>query len=409
MLVLYVLQALLTLATTQTGKADTSLTLLSGAIEPADLVRVSATEVVVKKDDKEKRFDTAGILYVDFGGDVLPLPATPHIEVRLVDGSHLRCNAAAIRGREIELHLFNGLSFKCPLDVVRHVLCEAQDESNRAEFKQLLARNTAQDILRLASRDGATINTFEGVIGEADAKGETLKFKTEDTTASINMNRVRGLIFSRRASERTSNAACKLIDRCQNTLVLARVDSQGEEFTIGLTSGVELKVPRSLISRLDFSMGKLAFLSDLEPVLREFRFGVKEDLVKDLPEKYGRDATLFTSKNGTSRQIRIGQRGFSKGLNIHSPTILEFDVSGYNWFRCILGMDDGVTRPGRAGVRIEGDGKELFGAQVTGGDKPREIELNISGVKRLKLAVDRGDDDDELGDHISFGDARITK
>jgi hypothetical protein len=72
-------------------------------------------------------------------------------------------------------------------------------------------------------------------------------------------------------------------------------------------------------------------------------------------------------------------------------------------------MDDGVARPGRAGVRIEGDGRELFSTLVAGGDRPKELEIKITGVRRLRLVVDRGDDDDELGDHVSFGDARVTK
>jgi hypothetical protein len=385
------------------------VTTLSGAAQPAEILSVSSKEVKLRRDGQESVLPADEVLFVDFQHGVKPPATGPHLEVRFTDGTLVRCNAFSLKVKAAELRLLSGVALQCPLEAIHYVLCDAQDEANRAEFKQLLGKGSSQDVLRLLSRDATAINTFEGILGEADAQGETLQFKADDSTSNVSLARVRGLIFSRKPDDKTPPAVCKLTDVFHNVFTLQRVESAGDDFKVTTVSGLTATLPRPLVERFDFSLGKMVYLSDLEPVLQEFRFGIKEDLVKDLPEKYGRDATLFISKNGNSRQLRIGQKGFQKGLNVHSPSVLEFDVRGYSVFRCVLGLDDGVTRPGRAGVRIDGDGKELFSALVVGGEKARELELKITGVSRLRIAVDRGDDDDELGDHVDFGDARVTK
>lgn len=393
---------------TDRGAAHT-LTRLDGTVQRLEVLELGAQRLRVRQDGQETHTETTDLLAVALRPPHSTPFAGPYLEVRLVDDAFFRCVAVGFRGKQVELRLFNGLKVECPLDALRSLLCDAQDEANRAEFKQLLERNTPFDRLRLASRDGTTINTFEGIVGDADEEGRSIRFKTEDTTANIALNRVRGIIFHRRVEPGTFQPVCRIVDVFQNVIPAKELSHSGEVLDVTTPAGVRLALPVELVQLVDYSPGKLAYLSDLEPTLKEFRFGVKEDLLRSLPEKYGRDATLFAGQNGSSRQIRIGGRLFAKGLNVHSPTVLEFDVAGYNWFRCVLGMDDGVARPGRAGVRIEGDGRELFSTLVAGGDKPKELEIKIAGVRRLRLVVDRGDDDDELGDHVSFGDARVTK
>lgn len=386
-----------------------TLTRLSGAVETGEVVELGSQRLRLRRNGQEVETDTADLLTVTLRPQHTSPFAPPYLEVRLVDDAFFRCIAVGFRGKQIQMRLFNGLGIDCPLDAVRSLLCDAQDEANRTEFKQLLERNTPADVLRLVSRDGTTVNAFEGIVGEADDEGRTLKFKADDTTANISLARVRGIIFHRREDPEARKLIGRVVDTFQNVIPFRELTHSQGALQLVTPAGLKITLPIELVHQVDYSPGKLAYLSDLEPTLREFRFGIKEDLVRSLPEKYGRDATLFLSQNGTSRQIRIGGRVFAKGLNVHSPTVLEFDVSGYNWFRCVLGMDDGVARPGRAGVRIEGDGRELFSTLVTGGDKPKELAINIAGVRRLRLIVDRGDDDDELGDHVSFGDARVTK
>ncbi len=57
---------------------------------------------------------------------------------------------------------------------------------------------------------------------------------------------------------------------------------------------------------------------------------------------------------------------------------------------------------------ILGDDRALFEGTVTGKDAPRALDLDISGVNRLKIVVDFGDDMD-VGDCLDLCEARILK
>jgi hypothetical protein len=279
------------------------------------------------------------------------------------------------------------------------VLCEAQDEANRTEFMQLLAKKNAQDQLRLLSKDGKSINTFEGFVGEADAAGEKVEFKSDGETLPVSLARVRGVIFSRKLEEPAAKPVCRLFDGFQNVFMVASVKSSADGFQLQTPAGVSVDMGRTLVQRFDFSLGKIAYLSDLDPLRVE-----EAPILADLWH-YRRDKNL---EGGT---LSLARKAYSKGLAVHSRTLLEYDVKGYETFRCMLGIDDSVTGPGNAVVRIEADGKEIFTTtvkNVTKEDRPKEVELKIGGVNRLRLIVDYGDDLD-LGDHVVFAEARVSK
>ena len=55
-----------------------------------------------------------------------------------------------------------------------------------------------------------------------------------------------------------------------------------------------------------------------------------------------------------------------------------------------------------------GDEKELFRQAISGKDAPLPIDLNIEGVRRLKILVDYGETLD-VADHLNLCNARIIK
>jgi hypothetical protein len=57
---------------------------------------------------------------------------------------------------------------------------------------------------------------------------------------------------------------------------------------------------------------------------------------------------------------------------------------------------------------IHGDDRSLLTADVEGGQAPREIKLDIAGVKRLKIVVDFGQNLD-TGDWLNLCEARLIK
>lgn len=376
---------------------------LSGQTVEGTLVRLAVDGVVVRpKEGQEKTLPLAEVLAIELApaSKEAPDPTAVRHRIRLTDGT--RFDAAEVRfvaGR-LEAKLPGaGAPLAVPLAAVASVLLDAQDQKNQDEFQAALAKGPQTDVVRLASRDGKSVNVFEGVIGDADAQGTTLRFTPEGgQPAQVAVGRLRSVAFARPAAVEAPLG--KLTDSAGSQFALASLAVGEKELRVKTPAGLELALPLAEAVRIDLSAGKLVYLSDLEPLRVETEHLA---FVPPAGQRYGRDKTL---KGGV---LAVGKKRYAKGLSLHSKTVLEFDASGYNAFRCVLGLDDAVGRVGSALVRIEADGKELFSQPVSRGDaKPHEVELKLAGVKRLRLIVDFGDDFD-LGDHVDFADARMMK
>ncbi len=74
----------------------------------------------------------------------------------------------------------------------------------------------------------------------------------------------------------------------------------------------------------------------------------------------------------------------------------------------MLGSDAQVTGDNNVKVVIEGDGAELFSAELKRKDEPRELRLAIKGVRQLKITVS-SDEVLENGNHAVLADAKVSK
>ena len=370
---------------------------LDGETHRGKSVTVGESAVVLRgPEDAETEMPLAKVIGVDFRRDPVKLSAKEFLLLRLVDGTTLKCVRVGFQEKELTARLFNGLNVKVPMRSVAWLLCDAHDKDNRAEFEEIVEQRPTLDQLRLLSRDGKRINTFEGVITGANATGDKLLFKLDDETIPVTMSRVRGFFLSNQATEEEQAATCRFYDRFGNVFVAKSVATAEDRVMFTLGVGIPLSLPMDSVQRFDFSLGKLAYLSDLEPVRHE-HMGVFSDLWH-----FRRDRSLMGGA------LSLGGRTYTKGLAVSSRTVLEYDVTGYRTFSCLLGIDDWVGGPAHAVVRFHGDGRELLTATVVSRSKPQEVELQIEGIRRLRITVDYGEDFDR-GDHVDLVEAKVTK
>jgi hypothetical protein len=152
-----------------------------------------------------------------------------------------------------------------------------------------------------------------------------------------------------------------------------------------------------LLARLDFSQGKLTYLSDVEPVK------VVETSTLERVDHYRRD------KNLDDGPIRLAGKQYPKGLALHAYAELVYDIGGqYKEFKTVLGVDDQVGGNSNVKVTVEGDGKELFTAEVRRKAEPRPVTIDVRNVKLLRIVVSSANLLD-LGDHVDLADAKVSK
>jgi hypothetical protein len=399
------LPILLVCAAVGLGADTVKLRTLSSKEVSGDLVRINEKEIVIRdKDKKEVATPLLEVLDVELGPAVLPA-GTKYIDVELTDGSLLHCGQFTLKKREVELKLISGQDVKLPLAQVSYVLNNAQDKNVRDEWKKLLGKQGNHDMV--AVKNEGSVNTLEGTLGEADDKGETINFQHGDATVPVKLERIHGMSFFRKTDPARPDSICKVYDTSNNTLMVLKIAQTPTGYTMTTVCGAQIEFPTQLLARLDFSKGKLTYLSDA---------GKADCDVKMLEKKESStlDGTdhVKLDKNLDGGPLRIAGQTYTKGLAVPATTELVYDIGGeYKEFKAILGFDDQVTGDSHVKIVIEGDNRELFKTEMRRGEKEKKslpIVVDVKNVKQLRIWVKSADLLD-LGYHINFADAKVSK
>ena len=71
-------------------------------------------------------------------------------------------------------------------------------------------------------------------------------------------------------------------------------------------------------------------------------------------------------------------------------------------------MDDVVGGDGQPRVRIEGDGRELFGQVIGRKDERRNLDLDVGGVRQLRVIVSSARPF-AFEAHVDLANAKLSK
>lgn len=370
-------------------------TLANKTIE-GQMVHLTAKGAVIRTTSGETTVALPQILDIDFGVTSEPL-SDQYTDVELTDGSLLHCSSFAIRGNQVELKLLAGQQLKMPLAIVSYILADANDAKNRDGWRAALAKRGNHDLV--ASRKGGIGNSFEVTFGDADAKGETITFAFPDgEKKQPKISALLAMSFLRQPNPDAPPALCRVSDSSHDVLAAARLTWGDTGLSVVTVCGVKIDYPRQVVARLDFSHGKLSYLSSMQPIKVVERSNV------DRVEHYRINANL----DGGPLQI-AGYPKSDQGLAIHAYTELTYDLGGqYKELTAVLGVDSAVGGDSNVKVVITGDAKELFSATITRKDRPRPIKLPITDVRQLTITVSSAGPLD-LGNHVDLYDAKVSK
>jgi hypothetical protein len=393
---LRILVALLVCASSALAADAVKLRTLANKTVEGQLLQLTAKGAVVKTTSGEQTVPLAQILDIDFGVTADPL-SDKYTDVQLTDGSLLHCSVFTIRGNQIELKLLAGQDLKMPLAAVSYILADANDAKIRSAWQDALSKRGNHDLV--ASRKGGIGNTFEVTFGDADANGETIGFTFPDgEKKQPKIAALLAMSFLRQPNPNVPPTLCRVSDSSHDLLAAAKLTLTDKGLTVVTVADVKIDYPRQVVARLDFSRGKLSYLSSLQPIKVVERSNV------DRVEHYRVNANL----DGGPLQL-AGYPKSQQGLAVHAYTELVYDLGGqYKELTAVLGVDTAVGGDSHVKVAIIGDAKELFSATITRKDKPRSIKLPITDVHQLTIIVSSADVLD-LGNHVDFYEAKVSK
>jgi hypothetical protein len=273
------------------------------------------------------------------------------------------------------------------------------------QYRQIIAADSAEDILIVQRQTGA-IDQLEGIVEAMD--GEFVTFNFGGDKIPVEITKLAGIRLVKPANKEIPKTLCQVTDSFNNVWQVSQLkfDSENDKLQANTCTGESLTFELSKLSRLDFASNNVLYLSDITPEAVEWTPFLSGNLIrKRLSKVY--QPHMDISVDGTP--LMVGTESYSKGISIHSRTVMSLRLpDAFSQLQMDIGIDPSMNGRGHVELTILGDKKQLFQDFVAGDDKPRTLDLNITGVRRITIKVDYGKNLD-IGDQLNMGNARVLK
>lgn len=118
--------------------------------------------------------------------------------------------------------------------------------------------------------------------------------------------------------------------------------------------------------------------------------------------------TIEPDKSIGGATITLGGVSYPHGIGVNSFSGVEYNLGGVcSRFQSTIGIDNEVGSKGTVIFEVFADGARIFKSGVMAGGSPAQnIDLDVTGVRRLTLGVDDADDGNSY-DHADWADALV--
>lgn len=354
-----------------------------------ELVSADANQWKIRRDGKEEILPVDEVLNVEVVSGVKPAKALGS-EVALLDGSQLLATQVTLDSGTLVTEtpgLGTRKLARTSVSSIRFLPAAAQEQA----WRDLLSKERKQDLLVVKKTD--VLDFVEGVISKVTATDVVVLL--DGDPVRLKRDKVFGLIFFQRKAVTTS--APGLVELSSgDKLAAQQVTSEGGQITVKLAAGDDVQVPLASVLRIDLSRAKI-WLSDLKP--RDIKH---EDVFIDKWREYNNDKDIYGGP------LILGDTQFHRGVCIRSKTSLRYRLEGdYARFKAWMGIQKGFN--GDVHVELSLDGAKVLEADVAPGKPAQPIDLDVTGKFVLEVLVDYGSNQDDQGDHLVLGHARLTR
>ncbi len=332
-----------------------------------------------------------------------PIGEKPQVWVHLTGGSVIHGTSYVLKEKKIQLTLLSGETLQLASHAIHHVRFQPLDENSQADFDRVINAEISADVI-IIRRAGKALDELDGIVRDVNA--DTVLFEFDGEKIPVDREKVFGIRYYQPAGQKLSSPICRIVDATGCQWLVRSAKFAKEQLELQTVSGVSLQLPLKRVVTMDFSSGNLIYLSDLTATQVEWIPYLGTRLAS------GRLNKLYEPRKDRSfsgQSLQLGNQTYPKGLAIHSRTTLVYRLTdAHKSFQAVAGIDPLMRDNGHVELVIRGDEKELFRQAISGKDKPISLNLDITGVRRLSILVDFGQQLD-IADHLHLCNARITK
>ncbi len=389
---------------------DVEVRTLDGRTLTGSITALDETGLAIKTADGLVELTTAELLALAPKEKPEPPLKRPPVHVEMADGTSLAAAKYGADDGRVTIHFpakgdTPGESVETTRASIASVRLQEQLDSVTEEWDRILDMEIQTDLLVV--RKGDAIDYLKGVIG--DVTDEVVHFDLDGDVLPVKRSKVYGLVYYRSKRDDLPVTICRISEAGGSQWSVRSIalgDSPEDGIRWTTPAGVTVTRPIESLTLVDFSGGKVVYLSDLKPA--SVRWTPYFSTGKNLPvlEKF---YAPRSDLNLESKPLSLDGQQYAKGLALRSKTEIVYRLSDrFSRLKAVVGIDDGVRPGGDVHLIIRGDDDVLLDTTVSGTDEARPIELDITGVRRITIVADFGEKMD-IADHLDLCEARILK
>ncbi len=376
---------------------------LAGETVAGHLVALSTDSVTISTDSETVELPADEVLSISFAAAQVRAASAAPVHVLLVDGAAIVADQITTdrSGAHLQLGGTDESRLTLPSDAVANVRFNAGLAGRVAEFHQIAGQARGTDLLVVDT--GEALDYLEGTV--AAIEDERILFSMDGETLRVKRSKVAGVIYFRGENEMAA-PPIHVVTHAGSRFPATSLQLNEDQLQLATAGGWNVELPIDRVLRVDLSGDKVVYLSDLQAQREVWQPFFEQPQLPAALIAYRRprrDAGFGTDA------LHLDGRTYRRGLALCSHTEIEFRLpAGYSRLLTRAGIDDRMRPAGHVELTIVGDKQQLLHTTLSGSDEPQDIDVDISGARRLVLIVGFGADLD-YSDYVNLCEARIVR
>ena len=385
---------------TQAQAADYQFTLKDGTNVTGVPQSLSVESVTVQSGGESKTLALSDVASIAVSGEASDSEEAK-IQVELSDGSTLMVKDVLLSDGQATLD-FDGSQLTVPESQIVSVRFNS-DKAMDDQWSEMVKTETRDDLL-IVEKDGK-LRYHRGHIEGITA--EKIPFVLDGSSLPVSRAKAFGVCLVRAFAAPTGaemavwktpvGSAWSIASLDVTDGTLSAVSRLGQKIAVG--SGA------NEIRSITFSVEPEFYLSDMK--LESWTWspfvsapGMPESMLCQFNQPHFNEGI-------DGSDLKSGGQTFSKCVCVRSKTDMTFRLSqNFSRLTAQLGIDDSVRPKGSVEVEIFADDQSVFKATVSGQDPVKELDVPLTGAKRVRVVVDFGAGA-SVGDVLIIGSPRL--
>ena len=398
--------------------SNVELKTVAGETTNGRLAAIGIDSVTLESKSGKVIFSFDQIESIDFGVAAQP-PSGLSAQITLVDGSNIQAKSFSKKSSTFDVifhcELEHALEARF-IDAIRFRTYQNDAEHTR-QWREILADTTREGDALVVNRSGE-LSTVEGVVG--DLVGEKIAFSIEDRTAQVALSKIDAILFFHANNQDWAKPICEITLPDQSRVLARKLQWNEAELTVTSVCGAEFNFPVSVLSQINFSLGRDVFLSDVTPSTNDWQPLVTSSRIYEKLRKLklarinksfsGQPLSLkFESK--TELSFAAERKQYEKGFAIQGGGKLAFALKGqYERLTGLVGFDPEASISGDVLFSVLVDGKVCFEKRMVNEKiaNPIELDVDVTDAKRVVFQVDY-QDARSVGDQIHLVNLKVSQ